>query len=356
MPNRIWTTSGAVNQTRLTALAVLEKAARKCGVQPSVLGGEQLENALMSLNLILVALSNRGINLWAIDQRIRVPEVGQVELPLSDDTVNIINALYRRATYTTPTSFPTATRAEYDFGSGNTGTFTGAVYRVGGLDPAGLPSGTPSFDADTYTMTPELQYSDDDTNWVIVARSTLPNVKAGWYVGVSNTVMRPARYWRLKTLVNTLLPLSEAWFISSPNDVPMSPLSLDAYASYPNKYAQSSQPPQYFFDKQTPNPVMRLWPTVSVFGPQVVIWVQRQLQDANLTYDEVLDVPRRWLNAIIFRVAMQIQLELPKEVAIEGRYPVLEKQAEVATREAEDGEVDGTPVRIAVGIRGYTRG
>ena len=136
----------------------------------------------------------------------------------------------------------------------------------------------------------------------------------------------------------------------------MSQLSRDSYTSYPNKYAQSSQPIQYFFDKLTPNPVLRLWPAVQTFGPQVVLWIQRQLQDAQLTYDQTLDIPPRWHSSIIFRLAMQIHLELPKEVVIEGRYPILEKQAEVATREAEDGEVDGAPVRLAPSIGCYTRG
>lgn len=133
----------------------------------------------------------------------------------------------------------------------------------------------------------------------------------------------------------------------------MSQLPRSDYTSLPDKGFTSQQPLQYFFDKQSPNPQLLLWPTLQGLGPQVVLWIQRQIQDVgDLT--NTLDVPLRWHKSIIFELAKQVFLELPKELVDKDRYPILTTEAEAATRSAEDGEVDGAPLRLQPNIRGYT--
>jgi hypothetical protein len=198
-----------------------------------------------------------------------------------------------------------------------------------------------------------LEFSNDGATWADVGGATHYKPMVGTFLGVDSIrADTTGRYWRVRTEDLTLTFTNSGVFATSTREVPMYQMTRDTYVSMPNKLSQSAVPLQYFFDKQELTPYLWFWPAIATIGPQIVIWIQRRLQDVGALTNR-LDVPTRWLNAIIFRLSVQMCLELPKELSIEGRLDVLMQQAEAATREAEDGEVDGAPIRIMPNIGMY---
>lgn len=334
-------TSGVVGQSILDVVSIIEKAVRKCGVMPSTIGSEQLVNARDSLALILIALSNRGVNLWCVQKRVVAPLPLTARASLSTDTVNVLNALYRTGTYTAATSY----------GSGP-GVDVNASARIDLGSAIALSSASITAPV-TGSYTLRLERSTDNATWTTVESITFPDVTIGQLIGIDATDATPARYWRSSEMLLTGT-FASVLFTTAARELPMSQMSRDEYTSLPNKGFSSNQPLQYFFDKQAVNPLLWVWPTLSSAGAQIVLWIHRQIQDVgDLT--NTLDVPTRWVNAIIFRLASQICLELPKELVDPGRYQVLVGLAEEHTRSAEDGETDGAPLRFQVNIGVYTR-
>lgn len=327
-------TSGVVGRTRLDVATLIEKAARKCGIMSSILTSEQLMSARENLYLILTSLSNRGLNLWCVTKRVQPVVQYAQRMRLSLDVVSILNPLYRTGTYTDATSYVGASASVVY--TSDTGVVSVSV--VAPLDG-------------DYTLV--VESSPDGVTWTERGRATIPDVSTTQPIGVDVDVAVEALHWRVREDV-LVVTLASATFVSAATEVPMAQLTRDSYTAFPNKTFDSGSILQYFFDKQVPNPQLWLWPVASLPGPQLVLWIQRQIQDPG-DLVSTIDVPTRWLNSILFSLSSAICLELPKELVPPDRYKVLFDLAEVHTRSAEDGEIDGAPVRITPGIGVYTR-
>jgi hypothetical protein len=328
------TTSGTVARTSIDVATVVEHAVRKCGVPTSSITGEQLRTARENLFFILTGLTNRGLNLWCQQKQIQ-PVVGmQSRYPLWAGTVDILNALYRTGTYTAATAYLGAV-ATVTF---TTGTIVTSVSVV-------APSNG------TYNLV--LESSDNGSSWTQRGSTSMlsPSV-AGDRLAVDTESFVTAVYWRVRETA-LAVTVTSATFLSSTNDIPMSPLNRDDYQSLPNKGFSSSVSLQYWFDKQTASQLW-LWPVSQSEGPQIVLTVQRQIQDVG-ALTNTLDVPQRWLPAIIHELGASTCLELPAAMVPPGRFEQLTALAQRFVREAEDGEVDGAPIRLMPAIGAYTR-
>lgn len=337
------TTSGVVNATTIEVANLIERAVRKCGVMPSILGGEQLLNATDSLGELLIGLTNRGVNLWCVDKRVRAPAALTTRIRLSADTVNLLNVLYRVGTYTPATSLALAV-AIVDYGVGAAVN----VVSVSFLPPV----------VGDYHITTES--SDDGVTWAVRSSVFIPSVAAANQgIAADTETGVAARFWRMRETVLTTLVFTSATFVSAAAEYPMSQMSRDEYTALPNKNFAAGQNLQYFFDKQVdflggPGPLLWLWPLLQTDGPQVITWIQRQIQDVG-DLSNTLDIPTRWITAVTCKLASLIALELPKELVSQDRLDMLMKLAETEIRTAEDGEIDGGPLKIQPNIRGYTR-
>ena len=87
---------------------------------------------------------------------------------------------------------------------------------------------------------------------------------------------------------------------------------------------------------------------------QIVVWNQRQIQDVG-SLSGLLEIPQRWQESIIFSLACRVALEIPPGELPPGRLEFLENKAEYHLNRAEDGESDGSPIKLAPNVRGYTR-
>jgi hypothetical protein len=101
-------------------------------------------------------------------------------------------------------------------------------------------------------------------------------------------------------------------------------------------------------------PVVYLWPAPFVAAEQaiLVLWRHRQIMDTENLRQEV-EVPRRWLEAIINGLAARVAAETPTVDA--NLIPALEQRAALSLQAAWDGDNDGSPIQINPGIGAYTK-
>lgn len=73
---------------------IVEEAFERCGLELRT--GYDLKTARRSMNLLCMEWSNRGINLWTVEQQVIPMVTGQPIYPLPVDTVDILDAVIRR--------------------------------------------------------------------------------------------------------------------------------------------------------------------------------------------------------------------------------------------------------------------
>lgn len=337
-------TSGLVNQTQIDAAKLIELSVGKCGVPASAVSGEQLERARLALYLLLTSLTNRGLNLWCQKKLLKGIQGGFSRVQMPDEVVDILNASVQQGTYNVATSV--------DAGTGT------ALYDAG--TPVQVFSAALSLNtAASYTVI--LYWSTDDIVYTYAGDAQIVNHDPGntsKWVGVAAESYVVARYWKVVVTPTASGPtnyLSGVKFVTQGSLLPMSQLDRDLFVTMPNQLAQSTNATlQYFFDKQAPRPNLWVWPTTSIDGQLVHLWIQRQIQDVGDLYN-TLDIPTRWINSMVYALACEIYLDLPKTIRTEGIYQDLKERSEYWTQRAEAAETDGAPTRFAFNLRGYTR-
>lgn len=136
-------------------------------------------------------------------------------------------------------------------------------------------------------------------------------------------------------------------------EVPLTRISQDDYNNLPNK-TFAGRPVQYWLDRQRDAPVVRVWPVPGAVAATHSMYISRQrhLMDVGELIDD-LDIPQRWLNAVISDLAWRIGMEAPEvDASLIGE---LKQVANEAIIIAQNAERDQSPMRIAPRIRAYTR-
>jgi hypothetical protein len=327
-------TSGTVGQTVVDVTSMIEHAVRRCGVLASVITAEQQKSARDNLFLILSNLATRGLSLWCVAKLTFGLTQGRIEYELPVGTVDVLKLFLK-----------TGTQHEANaVGLGNaTLTLTEAL-EINSLVVTPAVVGT-------YELV--LEYFDSlNAVWIQTGSATVVYAEAV-PIGLDAKVVASATTWRVRDARDPTRVFSAAYFLSTANDLEMSKLNRDAYTTLPDKTFSSQWPLQYWYDKQFYRPRISVWPLPTAQIP-VRAYLQRQIQDPGL-FTNAVEVPQRWLDAVISLLAPRVCLELPKELVPAGRLEVLERIAANALREAEDSETDGAPIMFAPNISPYTR-
>lgn len=347
-------TSGTVGQTTLTVIEVLEHAARRCGLLAAQLTPEHLKLMRDNLFLFLSQLSNRGVNLWAVDRPMLGLYLDQVEYVLPTGTIDILNTYLR-----------TPARLEATVVSSAGGTIANAVDGdVTTVCTQSAPDGNIQFDftdpeavavvgilpAATGSLTLVFEASSDAATW-ITAKSTTAAVytdRAWTWLAVEPAFSY--RYFRIRETAGGTLNLREAYVSAEVSDIMIARFNRDDYFSIPTKQSQGS-PRQYWLNRQLA-PTMNVWPSPPSTFECLYLVTHRHIQDVG-AYTNTLELPQRWLNPVVWNLAWQTGLELPE--LKEERIILLEKYAAQSLHDAEDEERDASPIYLAPNIRAYTR-
>lgn len=128
------------------------------------------------------------------------------------------------------------------------------------------------------------------------------------------------------------------------------PISRTEYASYPNK-SQQGFPTVYWFDRLI-NPTITVWPVPNVDnGPQTMSYYRvTQVQDADFTGGQTVDIPYRWLNA--FADGLAYHLSRVWNPAITAQ---LKPQADDSYAIAAQQDTEWTSMYVSPQVNGYFR-
>jgi len=312
---------------------VLSHAMRRCGVAPTGQTPEIIALSQECLFLLLLSLSSRGINLWAVDKQIIDSVVGKVTYVLPAGTLEILNATYSTATYVTGTDVSAATNYKVTL------TTATAIVRVG-VTFSVLP--TTGFD---------LQYSDDGATWTTatsVAVGVLPAVSTrAWY---DMNVSGSHAYYRVYAAAG--LTATELLLCNTTTDLSMAQLNRDSYTALPQKYSPGSPAVNFYFEKLI-DPQISLWPVPNVANNQFCIWRHRQVEDVG-SLTQQLALPNRWFEAIIWQLAARLCFELPVGVVSPERVTMVMGMVKESLIQGDDGEQDGAPIYFSPNLRPYT--
>ena len=333
--------SGTLGLTVIDTTSVIEHAFRRCGKLASTVSSELQLSAKENLFLLLSTLASRGLSLWCVQKYVLGVTANQIVYPLDLGVVDVNSALYRTKTDLTGTAITGAGWRGLDLGATNTAPVNTVTLQ---FTAASAATTVIESSADLATWTPRAALS-----------SGLPVAAGALICGdVDNSLV--TRYWRVRDTSGTLAAVTALTLSTLPVEISMSKLSNDDYASLPNKTqaaALGSKALMYWYDKQI-TPQVWIFPPLAASGDQIVVWTQRHIQDVG-GLSGTLNVPQRWLEAVILMLAQRCAMELPAGELPEGRYELLKNEANEAMLTAEDGESDGSPIRIAPRIRGYTR-
>jgi hypothetical protein len=126
------------------------------------------------------------------------------------------------------------------------------------------------------------------------------------------------------------------------------PISRSEWASYPNK-TQQGQVTVYWFDRLI-NPTITLWPVPPNSTNTLKYYVVKQIQDANFTGGQTVDVPYRWLDAVANGLAYRLARIWNKAIS-----PQLKIEADESYKIAADQDTEYVSYYISPMISGYYR-
>jgi hypothetical protein len=325
--------SNTVSQTNFNTRRVIDNAIRRCKLTAQQITAEHIDIANDQLYLFLSDLANQGAPLWCIEKQIYPLYDGVGDITMTDGTVDILNSNFRWLQQVTGTNVDTSTT--------RTVTFTSDIF-VANVGIYWTAAAVPI----------ALERSDDGAIWTTIQTET-PTATAGQWTWFDLDSSVAARYFRVRATSGTL-SFSQIYLANTPTEIPLARMNRDDYTNLPNKAFQSDRPLQYWFDRQVNNPIMHMWPVPNEAATvcQIVVWRQRYIMDVG-TMTQDVEVPQRWLEAIVSGLAAKMALELTE--VDPSLIPILDQKAAISLNIAQMEERDNSPMMIAPNISPYTR-
>jgi hypothetical protein len=325
--------SNTVSQTNFNTRRVIDNAIRRCKLTAQQITAEHIDIANDQLYLFLSDLANQGAPLWCIEKQIYPLYDGVGDITMTDGTVDILNSNFRWLQEVSGTNVDTSTTRTVTF---TTDTFVAnvGIYWTAAAVPIAL------------------ERSDDNIVWTTIQTET-PTATAGQWTWFDLDSSVAARYFRVRATSGTL-NFSQIYLANTPTEIPLARMNRDDYTNLPNKAFQSNRPLQYWFDRQVNNPIMHMWPVPNEAATvcQIVVWRQRYIMDVG-TMTQDVEVPQRWLEAIVSGLAAKMALELTE--VDPSLIPILDQKAAISLNIAQMEERDNSPMMIAPNISPYTR-
>jgi hypothetical protein len=325
--------SGAVSGTTFNALKVVDHAFRRCRLPAQSITSEMHSYALDSLYVFLSELANIKTPSWCIEKMVLPMYQNQPVVVLPPGTVEVLNLNYRTLQIVTGVNTTAGNLYQVNF------TTTTVV------DTVGVKWSGPSVPL-------YFQVSTNGSTWTTVGSYDDTNVagEISWN-DISGAI--PYQYFRIYTQnPNDVFNYTAIELGNLPQEIPLGQLNRDSYVNQSNKVFPG-RPSNYYFQRDLPEPVVYLWPAPfsAAEQAQLVLWRHRQIMDTQNLRQEV-EVPQRWLEAIIDGLAARVAAETP-QVDLQVM-AVREQKAAISLQRAWDGDNDGSPIQINPGIRAYT--
>lgn len=330
--------SGTVSTTTFNTLRVIDHAFRRCRLNAQAITSEMHDYAKDALYLFLSELASVKTPSWCVERQIYPFYEGQPIVTLDTGTVEVLNANLRVLqeldpgadnTVITPTSYT----VDFSTLDGNTGT----------VSTVGL-----KWTAAAVDLTFEV--SNDGSSWTQVGTQSI-TASAGEWTWSDITPAYSRRYFRITSTAT--MSMSEVYLGTLPQEIPMGTLNRDTYVAQSNKIFQG-RPLTYWYQRDRLNPLLHLWPAPNIASEhcQLILWRHRHIMDVG-TLSQEIEVPQRWMEAIISGLAARVALETPSVDL--NLIPILENKAATSLTAALAGDNSGAPTFFQPYIAPYTR-
>jgi hypothetical protein len=350
--------SNTTGQTTINVDQLISYAYRDAGKTAEEMTPELIGAAKQALFYNLQNLSNRGVNLWLLQNQLYGALTQQQQLVLPKTTIDVREANWvyiqniQASEYLpvdnpespaafdlSPTLSTPASTAGYENWFGSTYQQSQSVYYVGWN----------AFGSQTYNLA--FEYSDDGINWFLKEQfpaTTMTDYE--WqYFNIATT--EPHLYWRLRETVASSFSVRQIVFSTSQQVIPLARLNRDDYWNLPNKQFPSVRSLQYWYDRNI-EPSMYLWPVPNNPYQMFQLVVEVQMQDVGSLTNQIY-VPDRWINSVQKSLSHAMAMQLPGVDMARIQY--LEVQAEKAFQQASDEERDKSPIYFQPNFSYYTR-
>jgi hypothetical protein len=288
-----------------------------------------------ALHLLLSDLSNPRTPSWCIEKQIYSMYQGQPVVQLDVGTVDVLNANLR--TLQELTGVTTSLPSSY------TVDFTGTDEGMGTVNSVGIKWASASVPL-------VFEASDNNVTWTQVG-TQVTTASTGQWTWTDITPALAYSYFRVTSV--GVIAATQVYLGTMPQEIPMGLLNRDSYVAQSN-HAFQGRPLTYWFQRNITKPQLNLWPAPNLEAEhqQIVIWRHRHIMDVG-TLQQEIEVPQRWLEAIIAGLAAWVAAETP---AVDLQLiPVLDNKAAMAIQKAWEGDSDGSPTQINPGIGCYTK-
>ena len=325
-------TSGTISTTQFQTVKVVDHAFRRCRLAASNITPEMQLYAQDSLYLLLSELASPRPPSWCIERQVYPMYQNQPVVTLDTGTVEVLNVNYLTLQpLSGVATVSTALARTEQFSSATTVNSVGIKW-----SGAAVPL--------TFSV------SNDGVSWTVVGTQS-DAASAGQWTWTDVSGALPYLYFRI-TALNPILA-SEFFLGNMPQEIPLGQLNRDTYAAQSNQVFPG-RPVSYYFQRQQVNPILRLWPApyLPAEHAQLVVWRHRHIMDVGTLAQEI-EVPQRWMEAIIASLAAKVALETPNVEL--NLIPILDQKAAQAMQIARDGDNDGSPTFIQPYISVYTR-
>jgi len=352
--------SNTTGQTTINVDQLISYAFRDAGKTAEEMTPEYVNAGRQALFYNLQNLSNLGVNLWLLENKLIGPLSNQVSITLPATTIDIREANWvyvvnSAAQAYLPASNTDAAKAFDQNLDTVVTTTTGANYL--GLKYAQAQSvfyvGVNGYATGGGTQTYNLAYevSTDGINWV--TKEQFPaftlNDREWKYFNINITPIY--QYYRLRETVKTTFSVRQIVFSTSQQVIPFARLNRDDYWNLPNKQFPSARALQYWFDRQI-EPSMYIWPVPNNDFQMFQLIIEKQMEDVGSLTNEIY-VPDRWINSVQATLSHRLSMQIPGvDIA---RIQYLEAQAEKLFMQANNEERDKSPIYFQPNISYYTR-
>ncbi len=352
--------SNTTGQTKINVDQLISYAFRDSGKTSEEMTPEYINAGKQALFYNLQNLSNMGVNLWLLENKLVGATTAQQYLTLPSTTIDVREAnwvyiINSAASEYLPISNPDSPAVfgqNIDLVSTSTvgNNWFGLQYQASqpvfyvGFNGYNATGGTT-----TYNFAYEV--SNDGVTWKTVQQFPATELadKEWAYFNISTTP--PYLYYRLRETVATTFSIRQIVFSTSQQVIPLARLNRDDYWNLPNKQFPSQRSLQYWFDRQI-EPKMYLWPVPNNDFQMFQLVIDRQMMDVGSLTNQIY-VPDRWIASIQASLSHKLSIQIPGvDIA---RIQYLEGQAQKLFQQASDEDRDKSPIYFQPNISYYTR-
>lgn len=353
--------SGTTNQTKINVDQLISYAYRDAGKLAEEITPEYIGAGKQALFYILQNLSNRGVNLWLLENHLIGPQAFTQYMTLPEGTIDVreanwvylINPTIASALPTDNTGSQNLFDQTLALDTSATSTISknwfGAQYQQQTrIFYAGFNAYAPSGTA-TYNLAFEV--SNDGITWTTWKQFPATTLSDREWAYFPINITQQYYYFRLRETVATTFSLRAIQFAQSQQVIPLARLNRDDYWNLPNKQFPSQRSLQYWFDR-TIDPSMYLWPVPNNNFQMFQLIIEKQMPDVGSLTNE-LYVPNRWIAYIQSALSHKLGMQLP---GIDlNRVAYLEKLSLDLRTQAEEEDRDKSPIYLQPNVSYYTR-